>query len=70
MDNGSQALIRLDNVSKVFVTDEVETHALSGIHFEVKKGEYRRSRAPRAAESPPCSRFWACSIRPATEPTT
>jgi len=27
-------------VSKVFVTDEVETHALSGIHFEVKKGEY------------------------------
>ena len=40
MDNGSSALIRLDNVSKVFVTDEVETHALSGIHFEVKKGEY------------------------------
>ena len=29
MDNGSQPLIRLDNVSKVFVTDEVETHALS-----------------------------------------
>jgi putative ABC transport system ATP-binding protein len=40
MDNGSQALIRLDNVSKVFVTDEVETHALSGIHFELRKGEY------------------------------
>jgi putative ABC transport system ATP-binding protein len=40
MDNGSQALIRLENVSKVFVTDEVETHALSSVHFEVKKGEY------------------------------
>ena len=40
MDNGSQPLIRLDQVSKVFVTDEVETHALSGIHFDVKKGEY------------------------------
>src|SRR3954464_15291695 len=40
MDNDSQALIRLDNVSKVFVTDEVETHALSGIHFELKKGEH------------------------------
>src|SRR6516162_1065515 len=40
MENGSQALIRLDNVSKVFVTDEVETHALSGVHFELKKGEY------------------------------
>src|SRR5947209_19085735 len=40
MDNSSEALIRLEGVSKVFVTDEVETHALSGIHFEVKKGEY------------------------------
>src|ERR1700723_3454674 len=40
MDNGSQLLIKLDQVSKVFVTDEVETHALAGIHFEVHKGEY------------------------------
>ena len=40
MENGSQGLIRLENVSKVFVTDEVETHALSGVHFELKKGEY------------------------------
>src|ERR1700758_4445961 len=40
MDNGSQPLLRLDAVSKVFVTDEVETHALAGIHFDLKKGEY------------------------------
>src|SRR5712671_6990617 len=40
MENGSQPLIRLDAVSKVFVTDEVETHALQSIHFDVKKGEY------------------------------
>jgi putative ABC transport system ATP-binding protein len=40
MTNGSEALIRLDGVSKVFVTDEVETHALAEIHFDVKKGEY------------------------------
>jgi putative ABC transport system ATP-binding protein len=40
MDNGAEPIIRLDTVSKVFVTDEVETHALSGIHFDVKKGEY------------------------------
>jgi len=40
MENGSQALIRLEQVSKVFITDEVETHALAGIHFELKKGEY------------------------------
>ena len=40
MENGSEALIRLEQVSKVFITDEVETHALAGIHFELKKGEY------------------------------
>jgi putative ABC transport system ATP-binding protein len=40
MTNGSEPLIKLDRVSKVFVTDEVETHALAEIHFDVKKGEY------------------------------
>jgi putative ABC transport system ATP-binding protein len=40
MDTDGQPLIRLDSVSKVFVTDEVETHALAAIHFELKKGEY------------------------------
>jgi putative ABC transport system ATP-binding protein len=33
-------LIRLEGVTKVFLTDEVETHALAGIHMEIKKGEY------------------------------
>ena len=28
------------NVSKVFLTDEIETHALSGIQLEIKTGEY------------------------------
>jgi putative ABC transport system ATP-binding protein len=40
MANGSEALIHLDAVTKVFVTDEVETHALAGIHMDIKKGEY------------------------------
>ncbi|MGA3025009.1 MAG: ABC transporter ATP-binding protein [Bryobacteraceae bacterium] len=41
MANGNgDALIHLDGVTKVFVTDEVETHALAGIHMEIKKGEY------------------------------
>src|SRR4051812_2833036 len=33
-------LIKLDGITKVFYTDEVETHALSGIHMEIKRGEY------------------------------
>jgi len=35
-----QTLVRLEGVTKVFYTDEVETHALSGIHLEIQKGEY------------------------------
>lgn len=38
--SSSQPLIRLEDVKKVFYTDEVETHALSGIHLEIKTGEY------------------------------
>jgi putative ABC transport system ATP-binding protein len=36
----SESLIKLDGVTKVFLTDEVETHALSGIHMDILKGEY------------------------------
>ena len=35
-----ESLIKLDQVTKVFLTDEVETHALAGIDFEILKGEY------------------------------
>ncbi len=33
-------LIALDGVSKVFTTDDMETHALAGIHLNVRQGEY------------------------------
>lgn len=36
----AQSLIRLEGVSKVFRTDEVETHALSEVHLEIKPGEF------------------------------
>ena len=36
----AEPLLKLDGVTKVFLTDEVETHALSGIHMEIAKGEY------------------------------
>jgi len=40
MNNGNHTLIHLDGVTKVFLTDEVETHALSGIHLDIRTGEY------------------------------
>ena len=40
MATSGEALIRLGGVTKVFFTDEVETHALAGIHLEIRRGEY------------------------------
>jgi putative ABC transport system ATP-binding protein len=40
MDQNGTSLVQMDGVSKVFITDEVETHALSGIELTIKKGEY------------------------------
>lgn len=41
--NGNGAgdtIIQLKGIKKVFLTDEVETHALSDVHFEIRRGEY------------------------------
>jgi len=40
MTESNQSLIHLESVTKVFFTEEVETHALAGIHLDIKKGEY------------------------------
>jgi putative ABC transport system ATP-binding protein len=38
--NVNSPLIKLEDITKVFHTDEVETHALSAIHLEIQRGEY------------------------------
>jgi|SRR5579871_3961187 len=35
-----ETLIQMENLSKVFTTDEVETHALAGVHLEIERGEF------------------------------
>jgi putative ABC transport system ATP-binding protein len=40
MSESGSALIRLEGVSKIFQTDEIETHALSEIHLEIQPGEF------------------------------
>ncbi len=40
MIENNQLLIRLESLTKVFFTDELETHALSGVHLEIKRSEY------------------------------
>ncbi|MEZ5400310.1 MAG: ABC transporter ATP-binding protein [Bryobacteraceae bacterium] len=36
----SEALLSMEDVKKIFYTDEVETHALAGIDMQINRGEY------------------------------
>ncbi len=40
MSQSNDNLLAMEGITKVFFTEEVETHALSGIHLEIKRGEY------------------------------
>ena len=40
MSAAGDVLISMKAIERVFYTDEVETHALSGIDLEIRKGEY------------------------------
>ncbi|HUG13172.1 MAG TPA: ABC transporter ATP-binding protein [Opitutaceae bacterium] len=40
MTTDRKNLIKLEGITKVFLTDEVETHALSGIHLDILQGEF------------------------------
>jgi putative ABC transport system ATP-binding protein len=35
-----QPLIQIEAMTKVFYTEEIETHALSGVHLSIARGEY------------------------------
>jgi putative ABC transport system ATP-binding protein len=39
-NEGNNSLIRMVGVNKVFLTEEVETHALSDVHLEIREGEF------------------------------
>ena len=38
--NATASVITLRDVRKVFQTDEIETHALSDVHLDIRKGEF------------------------------
>jgi putative ABC transport system ATP-binding protein len=40
MSASDDSMIRLEGVTKVFFTDEIETHALAGVHLQIRAGEY------------------------------
>ncbi|MDE1175803.1 MAG: ABC transporter ATP-binding protein [Edaphobacter sp.] len=36
----AEMIIEIEQLTKVFYTDEIETHALSGVHMQIERGEY------------------------------
>lgn len=40
MSDDRNTLIHLRGIKKIFYTEEVETHALSDVHLQIRKGEY------------------------------
>jgi putative ABC transport system ATP-binding protein len=36
----AEQIIEIEQLTKVFYTDEIETHALSGVHMQIERGEY------------------------------
>jgi putative ABC transport system ATP-binding protein len=46
MSDAGRALIQIQDLTKVFYTDEIETHALSGVHLTINKGEYLAMSGP------------------------
>ncbi|MHB1326634.1 MAG: ABC transporter ATP-binding protein [Gemmatimonadales bacterium] len=40
MTGPGETLIKLEGIKKVFLTDELETHALADIHLGIEKGEF------------------------------
>jgi putative ABC transport system ATP-binding protein len=63
-------LLQLEDVTKVFTTEEVETHALAGIHLAVRPGEFVSITGPSGCgkttllsilgllDSPTSGRYW------------
>ena len=57
-------LIRMRAVTKVFFTDEIETHALSGIHCDVRRGEFVSISGPSGCGKSTLLAILGCSTRP------
>jgi putative ABC transport system ATP-binding protein len=70
MSDTPDVLIRLEGLTKVFYTEELETHALDGIDLEIRKGEYIAIAGPSGCgkttllsilgllDSPTGGRYW------------
>src|SRR6185503_17194366 len=57
MSANGQPLIQIDGLKKIFLTDEVETHALSDINLDIRAGEFVSIAGPSG-----CGKYTLLSI--------
>jgi putative ABC transport system ATP-binding protein len=46
MTDQNTSLIEIQGITKVFLTDDIETHALSGVHLKIEEGEFLSIKGP------------------------
>mgnify|MGYP001054805948 CR=1 FL=1 len=68
--DSNNALIRLDGVTKIFFTEELETHALEDVHLKIERGEFVSVAGPSGCgkstllsimgllDTPTAGRYW------------
>ena len=64
MNKSNEILIHVADLHKVFVTEEVETHALSGVHLKIQKGEYIAIAGPSGCGKSTLLSIWGFLIHP------
>lgn len=47
-------MIKTENLSMLFTTEDVQTKALNEVSLEIKKGEFVAIMGPSVVASPPC----------------
>jgi len=62
MTEAEQPLIQIQELTKVFYTDEIETHALAGVHLSINKGEYVAMSGPSGCGNRRCCQSSDCWI--------
>ncbi|MBR1637770.1 MAG: ABC transporter ATP-binding protein [Treponema sp.] len=62
--NESKDVVRLENVIKTYVMGETEVHALRGISFSIKSGEFVSIMGPSGSGKSTCMNMIGCLDRP------